>query len=133
MLGKFLKKKPSASAIKPKVKAKAPEEPTEPKNILDRAGAVGTASDRGECQGETVFYNVDLKGGLAANSFKRYPGVSTMESCLGHCCELRDCNVAMIRDEDCFAVHCSTTEMCEVTDGVGKLARVWQHTSGKTK
>ncbi|XP_028404226.1 uncharacterized protein LOC114526891 [Dendronephthya gigantea] len=83
-----------------------------------------------ECKGETVFYNVELKGGLTANSFRRYQHVSSMESCLGYCCDLSDCDLAFVKDGDCFAIHCSTRDMCKVVDGVGKLARVWRQTSG---
>jgi hypothetical protein len=88
-------------------------------------------SHREECSGKTVFYNVGLKGGLTANSFRRYPGVTSMESCLGHCCRLSDCDLALIKNGDCFAVHCSTREMCKVTDGVGEMARVWRRTFGE--
>ena len=87
---------------------------------------------REECKGETVLYNVDLKGGLTANSFKRYQQVTSMESCLERCCDLNDCDVALIKENDCFAVHCSTQELCQVVDGVGKLARVSRRGSGKT-
>ena len=86
-----------------------------------------------ECKGETVFYNVELKGGLTANSFRRYQRVSSMESCLGHCCDLSDCDLAFVKDGDCFAIHCSTRDLCQVIDGVGKLARVWRRTSGTIK
>ena len=84
-----------------------------------------------ECKGETVLYNVDLKGGLTANSFRRYKRDTSMESCLGRCCDLSDCDVALIKDGDCFAVHCSTKELCEIVDGVGKLANVLRSGSGK--
>ena len=39
----------------------------------------------------------------------------------------------MIKDGDCFSVHCSTNAMCEVTEGAGKLARVWREKSGNGK
>ena len=54
-----------------------------------------------------------------------------MESCLERCCDLSDCDVALIKDGDCFAVHCSTQELCQIEDGVGKLARVSRRVSGK--
>ena len=86
---------------------------------------------REECSGKAVFYNVGLKGGLTANSFRKYPRVTSMESCLGHCCSLSDCDLALVKNGDCFAVHCSTREMCKVVDGVGELARVWRRTTSK--
>lgn len=53
-----------------------------------------------------------------------------MESCLGRCCDLSDCDVALIKDGDCFAVHCSTQELCRIVDGAGKLARVSRRAPG---
>lgn len=99
--------------------------------VLQESSILNKDTPREECRGETVFYNVDLKGGLTANSFKRYHEVTSMESCLGHCCDLGDCDVALIKDGDCFAVHCSTSDLCKVVDGVGKLARVWRRTTGE--
>jgi hypothetical protein len=99
--------------------------------VFQDAPILNKDAPREECRGETVFYNVGLKGGLPANSFRRYRGVRSMESCLGHCCELSDCDLALIQDGDCFAVHCSTHELCKVVGGVGELARVWRRTSGK--
>ncbi|XP_046859638.1 uncharacterized protein LOC124452992 isoform X3 [Xenia sp. Carnegie-2017] len=78
----------------------------------------------GKCKGNGMLYNVDIKGGLSANSFQKYPNISSMEACLGFCCKLSDCDIAMIRNGDCFSIFCSTHEMCRIVDGGSLLSLV---------
>ncbi len=122
--------KKHSSKLNSTVETKANKTHSKAITAFQAASILNKNTPHEECRGETVFYNVALKGGLTANSFRRYRGVTSMESCLGYCCGLNDCDLALIKDGDCFAVHCSTRELCKVVDGGGELARVWRRTSG---
>jgi hypothetical protein len=66
-----------------------------------------------------IFTNVELRHGLQAGNITNKGAVTSYRQCVGHCCQDKRCNVAMILRNNCFLVACKTYTSClpqEATD-----------------
>ncbi|KAK3699591.1 hypothetical protein QZH41_014303, partial [Actinostola sp. cb2023] len=72
--------------------------------------------DRNYCTQSMFFYNVKLRSGLKAGTVLVNTYATSMHECVRLCCEDRTCDIALLRKEECFTMHCETGH-CTVEDG----------------
>jgi hypothetical protein len=72
--------------------------------------------DRGYCTQSMFFYNVKLAGGLQAGTILINTFANNMHECVRLCCEDISCDIALMRKDECFTMHCPT-ERCTVVEG----------------
>ena len=65
------------------------------------------------CRLGDVYRNRDLVGGLGAGNFTDKGKVDTIEECMKICCGIRDCSVAYVVENNCFAITCTEKEQCK--------------------
>ena len=65
------------------------------------------------CKLGNVLRNSDLVGGLGAGNFTDKGKVTTIEECMHLCCEMENCTVAYQIGDNCFAVECLNSRLCE--------------------
>lgn len=74
------------------------------------------ALDQGYCTQSMFFYNVKLTGGLKAGIILKDTFASNMHECVRLCCQDKSCDVALMKNEECFTMHCPSSR-CTVQDG----------------
>ena len=67
----------------------------------------------GICRYSMIHHHVTLKGGLRAGSITRLAELSTMKECARRCCAVVSCDAALLMKETCFALHCSSKDLCQ--------------------
>ena len=60
-----------------------------------------------------VYRNRDLVGGLGAGNFTDKGPVGAIEECMEICCGIKDCSVAYMVEDKCFAISCNDREQCK--------------------
>ena len=75
------------------------------------------------CTHTFVFNNSTLRGGLLAGDVKNEGKVDGMEECVEMCCKTAECNVALLIDEVCYIVACSSKKNCEAIPEKGSSNR----------
>jgi len=64
------------------------------------------------CKNSQLFYNTTLKGGYTAGNYTNFGKVSNMSACVRLCCGNKDCDVALMLENNCFAVACRDSNNC---------------------
>ena len=65
------------------------------------------------CRLGNVYRNRDLIGGLGAGNFTDKGSVETIEECMKICCGIKDCSVAYMVENNCFAITCKEQKQCK--------------------
>ncbi|XP_048590274.1 uncharacterized protein LOC5501396 [Nematostella vectensis] len=74
------------------------------------------APGHARCTQSVSYYNVGLKGGWREGDLLDNTYTATMDRCVALCCESRRCDLAMMKDGECFTMSCPV-EKCTVEDG----------------
>jgi len=69
--------------------------------------------EKEHCVPSRVAYNYTLRGGKFAGHMQEFGKVSHVRECIGHCCENKICEVALMINNDCYGVDCFTRELCQ--------------------
>lgn len=64
------------------------------------------------CKNSDIYFNHTLKGGYKAGMFTDLGKVADMPACIRMCCGRKQCDVALMLEKNCYAVHCSDQELC---------------------
>ena len=64
------------------------------------------------CKNSQIFYNATLKGGYQAGNYTNFGKVANMSACVRLCCGNKDCDVALMLENNCFAVVCKDSNNC---------------------
>ena len=64
------------------------------------------------CKNSQIFYNSTLKGGYKAGNYTKFGKVANMSACIRRCCGNKDCDAAMMLENNCFAVACTDADNC---------------------
>ena len=64
------------------------------------------------CTHSKLYRHVTLVGGLRAGNFTRMVELTNMNECVRRCCSERSCDVAILLRDTCFALQCSSPELC---------------------
>ena len=67
----------------------------------------------GSCHAGIISYDVSLRGGMSAGKFTPHGKVANMETCIGLCCQSKNCSLAMMLKDACFTVVCKNDQLCE--------------------
>lgn len=67
---------------------------------------------KSSCTHSKLYRHVTLVGGLRAGNFTRLAEFTDMADCAQRCCDVRSCDVAILMGDTCFALQCSTAELC---------------------
>ena len=81
-----------------------------------------TVLEEYNCGQADIQYNVTLKGGTMAGSFRNHGPAKNIQECIHSCCMAKKCDVAMMVSNRCYGVHCYNSTMCETVPAVGKAA-----------
>ena len=76
-----------------------------------------TVLEEYNCGQADIQYNVTLKGGTMAGSFRNHGNTKNIQECIHHCCMAKKCDVAMMVDKTCYGVRCYNSTMCETVPG----------------
>ena len=61
-----------------------------------------------------------LANGLDAGNFTKIGRTELMDTCIGKCCKIKSCEVAIQMDNVCFAIQCHSKETCKIQTTLGK-------------
>ena len=67
---------------------------------------------KSSCNHSKLYRHVTLVGGLRAGNFTRLGEFTDMADCAQRCCDVKSCDVAILMGDACFALQCSTAELC---------------------
>ena len=65
------------------------------------------------CKNSVIHFNYTLKGGYKAGNFSDLGKVADMTACIRMCCGRKNCDVAMMLEKNCYAVHCYSDALCK--------------------
>ena len=65
------------------------------------------------CKNSDIHLNHTLRGGYKAGNFSDLGKVTDMTSCIRMCCGKKKCDVAMMLERNCYAVHCYNDMLCK--------------------
>lgn len=65
-----------------------------------------------QCNESSINYNILFKHGHQAGRFQKVSNIKDMTSCIGKCCQTRDCDVAFMSLNNCYMVDCKNMESC---------------------
>ncbi|XP_002155707.1 uncharacterized protein LOC100210596 [Hydra vulgaris] len=103
------------SHLKPKVAYLAwTQEPIEQDTITNMAESDFFVNHKRypKCKRSHIMYNHTLKGGLRAGNFSMLASVDDIEVCAALCCEEKDCDLALMIGDNCYAGDCASPELC---------------------
>ena len=86
---------------------------TKPTTVTPTLPTTKYANSDSTCKFGDVYRNRDLVGGLGAGNFTDKGVVNTIEDCMKTCCAVKDCSVAYMVENNCFAISCKEREQCE--------------------
>ena len=74
------------------------------------------------CKKNEVFHsdvvqNRSLKKGLSPSNYTLLGQVPTMGDCMALCCSTKDCNIAYMKNDTCYAVTCHDPVKCAIANG----------------
>jgi len=75
------------------------------------------------CISTEVQPGVTLRGGLNAGNFTHIGTVPSMKTCVHLCCAKSRCDLAIVLNDQCFALSCYTPSLCEMTKAFSKAYR----------
>lgn len=81
-----------------------------------------TVLEEYNCGQADIQYNVTLKGGTMAGSFRNHGSAKNIQECIHYCCMAKKCDVAMMSGKRCYGVHCFNSTMCKTVPADGKAA-----------
>lgn len=67
---------------------------------------------KSSCVHSKRYRHVTLVGGLQAGNFSRLAEFTNMAECAQRCCAEKSCDVAILMRDTCFALRCSSPELC---------------------
>lgn len=65
------------------------------------------------CKRSHIMYNHTLKGGLRAGNFSMLAAVNDIEVCAALCCEEKNCDLALMIGDNCYAGDCTSPDLCK--------------------
>ena len=65
------------------------------------------------CARSSIMHNHTLKGGLRAGNFSMLASVNDIEVCAALCCEEKNCDLALMIGDNCYAGDCTSPELCK--------------------
>ncbi|XP_065063481.1 uncharacterized protein LOC135690007 [Rhopilema esculentum] len=102
--------------LKPKVAYLAwTQEPIEPDTITNMAESDFFVNHHRfpRCKRSHIMYNHTLKGGLRAGNFSMLAAVNDIEVCAALCCEEKNCDLALMIGDNCYAGDCTSPDLCK--------------------
>jgi len=102
--------------LKPKVAYLAwTQEPIEPDTITNMAESDFFINHHQlpRCKRSHIMYNHTLKGGLRAGNFSMLAAVNDIEVCAALCCEEKNCDLALMIGDNCYAGDCTSPDLCK--------------------
>lgn len=103
------------SHLSPKVAYLAwTQEPIEPDTITNMAESDFFVNHHRypRCARSHIMYNHTLKGGLRAGNFSMLAAVNDIEVCAALCCEEKNCDLALMIGDNCYAGDCTSPDLC---------------------
>ena len=72
-----------------------------------------------KCNYKPITNDKKLANGTNAGTFKLAEGITSMNECMGKCCDESMCDLVYLKDGECFTVTCTSPESCG-TESVAK-------------
>ena len=86
---------------------------TKPITVPSTIASKAKESSNSICRLGNVYRNRDLEGGLAAGNFTDKGMVGSIEECMEICCRMKNCSVAYMVENNCFAITCKENKQCK--------------------
>lgn len=71
-----------------------------------------TSANQLVCKNSQIFHNTTLKGGYRAGNYTNFGKVKNISVCVRLCCGNKDCDAALMLENNCFAVACRDSDNC---------------------
>ncbi|XP_048590388.1 uncharacterized protein LOC116617788 isoform X2 [Nematostella vectensis] len=85
-----------------------------PKAQVDNHPANISPGLAGQCKAGKMHFQVTLKGGIKAGTYKDVGAVADMRECADRCCGYAQCDLAFLLRSRCYLVGCSDVKSCDL-------------------